>query len=327
MTTDDRGALDGALVSQLTDLLAIQYGLTLRRLEAAPRGWTGETFVATDSSGWRCFVKAYRPDRLPPDAIAALSVLHEMHRRGFRRATRPIATTAGTLRAAWRDRVVVLFDYIDGTPTTSFDAAEVGRLVAEVHDLTTALTTPIVRETFASPYAADLQRVLADVSAAAERDEITHGLRTFVIERRDEHERDWATFDEVRARCQAAAFDLVVTHGDVQWNVMAGADGTLSLVDWDELLLAPAERDTWSFDDRPAFAAAYHATRANGAMPGGPSRELATRFYVFERYFSEVLGFATAILGDAPPARRAEALALLDGEWMEGLRARMHAPE
>ena len=74
------------------------------------------------------------------------------------------------------------------------------------------------------------------------------------------------------------ADELVLTHGDWPFNLLQSADGTIYLVEWDELLLAPAERDIWFARDDPAFSRGYRARRG-----GHAENELATAFCVHHR--------------------------------------------
>jgi hypothetical protein len=111
----------------------------------------------------------------------------------------------------------------------------------------------------------------------------------------------------------------VLTHGDWPFNLMAGADGAVRLVDWDELMLAPAERDTWFAGGDQPFWRAYHAGR-----PGHRECEPATAFYLYGRYFEDLVGSMRVILGDlhvGNAALRARSAAGLDGTWIADLRA------
>lgn len=311
-----RGSLG---IARLGEFLEMRYGTTVRAIEPAPRGWSAETYVATATDGWRCFVKVYEPGRVPPNTLAGLSVLAELRRRGFDHASYPIASNEGARYALLGGYTVVVFDYVAGTQTADFDAGALGALIAQVHELTPAITVPVAREAFDSPYAEELWRIL-DRACEAAGDESVLALRALAIETRDELERHWVAFDEVRRRCLDASFDTVLTHGDVPWNVMTDAAGTMHLIDWDGLLLAPPERDLWFFDGRPELTQAYAAARGDDHVS-----PLATTFYVYERYFSEWLGFARVILDGDTPERHPEALALLRRPWRASLRARIEA--
>jgi spectinomycin phosphotransferase len=309
-------------MDQLAALLGSRYGLAVERLEPAPRGWTGETYAATARDGARFFVKVYPRERLPPTAAAALPVLTELHRLGLSEPSRPIPSTSGALHERLGEDLVVVFEYLDAVrmgPPFTFGGERLGDLIARLHEQTGRVASPLAREAFAPAYGELLWRALARAREEPAVDEPRRGLRRFLDEQSSAIADGWAAFGEVARACRAARFEPVLTHGDWPFNLLQGADGTVHLVDWDELLLAPAERDTWFAGDDPAFWRAYRARRA-----GQAENELATAYYVHARYFEDLLGDVQVILGDGPPSRDgARLVSLLDGPWMAGLRARM----
>jgi spectinomycin phosphotransferase len=57
--------------------------------------------------------------------------------------------------------------------------------------------------------------------------------------------------------------DWVITHGEPCGpNLLQSADGSLHLVDWDTVLLAPRERDIWELQTTTAGLDAYTAAAA-----------------------------------------------------------------
>jgi hypothetical protein len=300
-------------------LLRCRYGLDVVRVEPAPRGWTGETFTATARDGTCYFVKVYPRGRLPPTAVPALPVLAELHRAGLAEVSRPIRAASGAFHEQLGDGLAVVFEYLDAAPCPfTFGGDRLGDLLARVHQQSARIASAVSRETFASLSGDELRGTLARARQEPASDEPRRELQRFLNEQERAIAEGWAAFEEIARACRAARFELVVTHGDWPFNLLQSATGALSLVDWDELLLAPAERDTWYAADEPAFWRSYRARR-----PGRAESALATAYYVHHRYFEELLSFAGEVLGDAPPERRALSASLVDGEWMTGLRLRM----
>lgn len=196
--------------------------------------------------------------------------------------------------------------------------ARLGGLIGRIHRQSARIASPVTRETFATLHADDLWRILARAREEPASDEPRRGLRAFLDEQEPAIREGWEDFEAIARACHEASFELVLTHGDWPFNLLQGADDTLYLIDWDELLLAPAERDTWYAGDESAFWQGYRAQR-----PGHAASELATAYYVHHRYFEELISFAQTILGDDPLERRAWSIDLLGGDWMAGLRAQM----
>ena len=136
----------------------------------------------------------------------------------------------------------------------------------------------------------------------------------------DEITHDWNNFVGICKQCRDAQFDLVVTHSDAPGNVLQDANGTIYLVDWDEILLAPAERDTWFLIEDVRFMQGYR-TR----FPSYAVNDLAFRFYLHNRYFEDLLGYLEEILGDYPAAHRAMRLHELHSTCVAWLRPQIRA--
>ncbi len=297
--------------SQLAEALEERYGLAVQRLEPAPRGWTGETYVATGREHGRVFVKLYRKGRVPPNAVAALPVLAELRQRGIDQISRPIPSIRGSLHEPLGEDLLVLFEHIDGVLTEAFDREALGDLIARVHEQTRHVKTPVARETFAPEHGAELVRILAEARDYAGKDEPRRGLKEYLEGNEDQVKRDWESLRQVARGCRETRFELVLTHVDSLFNVMQSGSGMIHLVDWDELLLAPAERDTWFYTSQPAFWRGYHTRR-----PDHRERQLATRFYAGVRYIEDLLGLAREIMGDGSAAHRAHRLSQLQGPWL-----------
>ena len=317
--------------SELARALEERYGLSVQRLEPAPRGWVGETYVATDNERGLVFVKLYRKGRLPPNAVAALPVLVELRQRGIDQISFPIPSIRGSLHEPLIEDAFVLFEHIDGVLTEAFDREALGDLIARVHEQTRHVKTPVARETFAPEYGADLIRMLADSRDYSGRDEPRLWLKEYLEGNGDQVKRDWEALRQVARGCREARFEPVLTHGDSLFNVIQGGTGVMQstgvmqgstgvvhngsgrihLVDWDELLLAPAERDTWFYISQPAFWKGYGA-RGQGHQ----EKQLATRFYAGVRYIEDLLGLAREIMGDGTASHRAHRPTQLLGPWL-----------
>lgn len=306
-------------IDQVVAFLGDRYGLTVERLEPAARGWTGETYVATVLGGERVFVKIYLKGRNPPTAAPAISVLAEFHRLGLSWVSQPISAMSGALHEWLGDDLFVVFTYINAPPTPfAFGGERRGDLIARVHQQTEHLASPVARDAFAPSYGNTLWRTLERGRRDPATDEPRQGLQQYLDEHGTAVADAWTTFGEIARACRAASFELVLSHGDWPFNLLQRPDGTLYLIDWDELLLAPAERDTWFAHDDPGFWRGYRAQRAGHTVDA-----LATAYYVHSRYFEDLLGFAQVILGDDAFEERSKVLALLRSDWMKGLRARM----
>ena len=91
--------------------------------------------------------------------------------------------------------------------------------------------------------------------------------------------------------CKQEPYKLVITHGDIATNVLVKSPNDIYIIDWDELRIAPAERDLWMIDEHPEFIQGYKSVRP-GFIINRNMRGFCILQYYFERmmhYFSEIL--------------------------------------
>ena len=81
------------------------------------------------------------------------------------------------------------------------------------------------------------------------------------------------------------------------------------MIDWDNPVLAPAERDTWFFLN--TAAAAVFLPHYRRTVPAYRPDSLFHRFYVLQRFFQDITGYLGPILDDPATERRAYHLAEL----------------
>jgi len=191
----------------------------------------------------------------------------------------------------------------------------VGELIGRVHE--TSVSSAVRHETFQPSYAEELWRTLASARDGFPGNVAEAHLQRFVVREWDAIEQDWAGFIEIGHRCRQAHLNLAITHGDWPFNMLRGDDDSLYLVDWDELLLAPVERDLWFPHRDAAFDRGYREVR-----PDYTRNELATAYYVNSRFFEDLFWSSRAILTGTVPAQHSP-LAVVETSWMDSLRARM----
>jgi spectinomycin phosphotransferase len=118
----------------------------------------------------------------------------------------------------------------------------------------------------------------------------------------------------------------VITHGDALGNnLITGRDGRLYLIDWDEPMLAPAERDTWFYLHSSAAAEAFLA-RYRQAFPTHHPDPSRARFYLFRRFFEDLTGYLEHILHNPSVEQQATHLAELEETCFRWLWSAMRRP-
>ena len=214
--------------------------------------------------------------------------------------------------------LVAVYARIDGVATHDYPFEPYVDMLAVLHGTSVVVDDQV--ETFAVDTTALVVPFIATALAQDDPDPLRVALRETLRRLGPAIERDIE--DARRTRRALAArtdLDLVITHYDAPGNVMIEPDGRLVLVDWDELLLAPRERDTWSHlvdpDQAPRFLARYRRT-----VPDYEPDIDAVRHYLLKWYFEEIEGLGGPVLD---PDRTLEERAPWS-RWFQGAVPALH---
>jgi hypothetical protein len=287
---------------ELAQIIEQAYGLSNVTLIPALRGFVAETYtVDTDNPDTRYFAKWTRMQpRYTQNLIEALPVLLALHRLGFDRISYPIpAVTGGLSVEPPQGGTLVLYNHIDARWTFEYSFADYVDLLSRIHAVTPEVDVPIKREDFATTGLEEMRAELQQIEALPEdAPEVHRMLRTELLPYFAEFETDLAEYETLALSLYEKSFEGfrgVITHGDAPGNIMVADDGTLYVIDWDDLLLAPPERDTWFHVDDPdgwVLFLRYYRER----FPGYELDQEVYRFYLLRRYVEDIEGFLDKIL-------------------------------
>lgn len=276
----------------LAETLTARYGLREPLLTPAPRGFVAETYYATADTA-RYFVKIVaRPadaDRLR----RSLPVLQALHRHGVTHIPAPVPTLDGRLSIPYDNRLLALFSHVNGQQSFDFPLAPYAHLLAQCHAYPCSAALP--RETFVVSFKDELLQNLERAWSGRFDNPHQQALHTWSLARRSTVQRDLALLDATAEALQAAKLPYVLTHGDAPGNVLVNGD-QIALVDWDDVLLAPRERDIWFHRYDAAFMALYRAH-----APGYEPDPVVCRYYLYYRYMEDMLGYFDKILSPQTP--------------------------
>lgn len=182
---------------------------------------------------------------------AGLLAPHHLHAQGITHVVAPLPTGSGALWAVAGGYALILYPFIAGTTgrerrLTDQQWRDYGALLRQVHaaPIAPVLARLLPRETF-RPVGADMIRQLnAHLGAGAVANPDAQALTTF-------WQAHQAQIGAVLARATAlgqqlarSALPSVLCHADIHVaNVLLDDEGRVWFVDWDEVVLAPRERD------------------------------------------------------------------------------------
>jgi spectinomycin phosphotransferase len=300
-------------------------------VERLPLGYDSDARVyridAADGRAYFLKLKLGTPDNLGSAVVRSLAD------RGIRRVVAPLPTIDGALRAEIGGVVAILYDFLDGqggweTGLTVAQWREYGAILRRVHEseLPPDLAARLPRETFVPTerWSRVVRDLLSGTGDGALDDDIAREASAFVLEKREEIGRLLGRAEELGRRRKEGHGPFVLCHADAHvGNVLVQPDGAIWLVDWDQPILAPRERDLM-FVLGPAL---------RGVLPGSPEEAaffeaygpvapdpLALAYYRYEWAVQDIGSFADDALNrpDLSHEERQESARLLRAQFQPG---------
>ena len=228
------------------------YGLAVRALEFLPLG--------NDARAWSYRVKApaatyFLKLRKGSPKPASLAVPHYLQQNGIANIVAPLETSSGRLTFPVDGYSLILFPFVEGRsewnmPMRLPQWRAWGRIMRAIHDMaiTSELAESVARAAFAENWLGRLARVESAVmSGAFGGDYAEAAAQIWRI-----HAREVVTARErylsLGAQLAARSLRFVICHADIhRANIIIDKRDDIRIVDWDETVLAPKERDLMFF--------------------------------------------------------------------------------
>jgi spectinomycin phosphotransferase len=226
-----------------------EYGLPVTRVTFLPLGVDSNTAV------YRAVVEDRTPYfvKLRKGSFGEIIVTlpRFLRDQGIAQIIAPLATRTGLLWGELESYKLILYPFVEGSNGYEVGLSErhwgeLGQALKRIHTLSVppALLRRISRETFTPYWREMLEQILARLDEQAFDDPVAVKLADFLKAKRSE------VFDLVRraerlaGRLRARPAEFVLCHADIHaGNILIGADDALYIVDWDDPILAPKERD------------------------------------------------------------------------------------
>jgi Ser/Thr protein kinase RdoA (MazF antagonist) len=310
-------------------LVSREYGIIPFSCVPGPRGFVAETFIVEDFNGTKVFVKWLPTWASAQAMLRGLAVAERLRALGVPAAA-PIRTLAGLLSTELQGRTVAVFEFVEGergavidqrlgSSSFNYDYETFVRLLASIHNATANIGVELPLETFSIPWGSPFETAFRRTLDAKPATPSQAKLQDLMRREQAQIEADWADLQSMPCKCGSAAWTPVLTHGDLLGdNIIVGTDGALHPIDWDDPVLAPSERDTWFFTCDPEAEAAFSEAYRR-AFPRWGVDPLRRRYYLFWRFFQDMLGYIDIILDDPSHDRQAWSLSELRKTCFEWL--------
>jgi spectinomycin phosphotransferase len=193
------------------------------------------------------FVKLRR-DAFDETAVALPKFLSD---QGIVQIIAPLATKTGQLWASLDVFKVILYPFVEGHNGYEVALSErhwgdFGTALKRIHTaiVPPALIRRIPQETYSPQWREIVKTFLARVENDAFADPVAVKLAAFLKAKRDEILDLVGRAERLAQALQARSPEFILCHSDIHaGNILIGTNGAFYIVDWDEPILAPKERD------------------------------------------------------------------------------------
>ncbi len=315
------------LESDLIDTLKQIFSVEVKQIELLPIGADANSTVykTEDLNGRPLFLKLRRGEFNEP-SVTVPGYLSQM---GVAQIIPPVKTNAGQLWVDGPDYKLLLAAYVDGkngyeTDLTASHWNDFGAALKKIHGtkLSDELKTTVRRETYP---AEGRDGVLGFLDMAQNRsfeDQISQEVAKLLTDKRDEIETLVSRASSLAPTLQTQADEFVICHADLHAGnlLIRENDQALFIIDWDELILAPKERDLMSVGGSLLASGLDWQTEENLFYEGYGRSEInrhAVAYYRYERIIQDIFAYCKELLVSAEGSReeRRESLAYLKSNF------------
>ncbi len=232
----------------IIELLWERYGIDTAQVEFLPIGDISSAkyrVVTNESAAY--FLK------LRKDGFKEISVIvpHFLHEQGIEQILSPLKTKDSQLWTNLDAYTCILYPFIDGqngfqNPLSDEQWIELGAVLKGVHSasLPPDLVRGIPLETYSSSWRERLTGFLVQAEYLKYEDPVAAKLAAGLQEHREEIRCVIGRAEELGKALQSQPLDRVLCHADIHaGNLLLEANGALHLIDWDDPVMAPKERD------------------------------------------------------------------------------------
>ncbi len=332
-------------VELLRSGLRDQYDLEAVTLEFLPLGLDSRAGVyrVVSAQGERYLLKARSGSLYEPSCL----VPRYLHDHEIAAVVAPLPTTQGALWAkvgVKGELSLILYPFIEGDSGWRPDLTDaqwqaVGMALKQIHQVTPPSEGfPLLRkETFAtSEYGSSVRTLGAHIRRTDGGSQSERSMRACWMEHQSTIHTALTTMETLAGALRQRSGPQVICHADLHpGNIIRGHANRVFVIDWDDVMLAPKERD-FLFVGEPQAGELAHEGAPPFFQGYGPTTIdwAALTYYRFERVVQDVIEcgrivFLSDDVGEAARAGEADLFCAIfapDGEIVAAWAAAAHLP-
>ncbi|HHQ4121623.1 TPA: aminoglycoside O-phosphotransferase APH(9)-Ia [Legionella pneumophila] len=233
---------------QLIALLKVYYGIDIHTVQLIVGGADMNAFgYKADSESNSYFVKLKYGHH---DEIN-LSIIRLLHDSGIKEIIFPIYTRDTKLFQQIDHFKIIVYPFINAPNGFTQNLTEkqwhqLGKVLRQIHETSvpTAIQQRLRKETYSPKWREMVRSFYNKIGFDDSDDQITTDFKTFFNQKIDSIHRLVDSSEELSKKIQLDLDKYVLCHSDVHaGNVLVVNEGSIFIIDWDEPMLAPKERD------------------------------------------------------------------------------------
>ena len=281
--------------ARIADWLRDQYGVRAVEVEFLPTGYQNTAAYRVVAEDDQSYFLKLRRDVFEETSVTVPVFLRDL---ALQQIIAPIATRAHQYWAYLDDFNVILYPFVDGnnafqTPLTASQWIDFGSTLKSIH--TSLLPPQLSRHIKHETYSREWREKVTLLVERAQKDQfdepVAAQLAMFMAAKASEILYLVRRAEQLSLVLQIQSPAFVLCHSDIHaGNILCNPDGNIYIVDWDNPILAPKERDLmfigggvggiWnSTQEEALFYRGYGKTQIN---------TVALAYYRFERIVEDI---------------------------------------
>lgn len=233
---------------KLIACLITEYGLPIIELNFLPLGADFNTAVyrAKDRDGIAYFVKLRRKVFEP----ISVDVPKFLHDQGLTEIISPIKSLAGTLSVKFHMFDAIIYPFVDGKSAWEVPLSEsqwhiFGKALRKIHNtnLPNTLANRMRHENYNPRFRQKMRKFQSQIEQNTFIEASAKTLARLLMEQKSVINHIVQRAEYLAAILKAQSPELVLCHSDIHMGNLLSDDEKLYIVDWDQPILAPKERD------------------------------------------------------------------------------------
>lgn len=292
------------MIESIIHCLNAHYGISAAVLTLLPLGadMNASVYKAETQSSQSYFVKLRRGHRYG----RSVEILALLQASGIQQIIPPIKTINGELTQHISDSTLTVYPFVNGQNGFCYTLTDnqwiaLGKVLRQVHEFNVppSIKDLIRKETYSDKWRKAVRSLYAHVDGNLNGDETTLKLQLFMREHKAVIHHLVNRAEALSQKIQEQSHEFMLCHSDIHGgNVLIDESGSIFIVDWDDPIMAPKERDlmfigggvanVWNNPrEEDFFYKGYGKTEINRAI---------LAYYRHERIVEDIAEYAQALL-------------------------------